>query len=137
MRPVFVYTPDRVRAHVFLCMLAYYLHWNLRQRLAPLLFEDDDRPAARAARSSPVEPARVSDAATQKAHSRRTPDGFPVHSLPTLLDDLATLTLNEVTLPGSPNAAFPLVARPTPLQQRAFELLDFQPDNFVASNLAG
>ena len=137
VRPVFVYTPDRVRAHVFLCMLAYYLHWNLRQRLAPLLFEDDDRPAARAARSSPVEPARVSDAATQKAHSRRTPDGFPVHSLPTLLDDLATLTLNEVTLPGSPNAAFPLVARPTPLQQRAFELLDFQPDNFVASNLAG
>lgn len=137
VRPVFVHTPDHVHAHVFLCMLAYYLQWNLRQRLAPLLFEDDDRPAARAARSSPVESARVSEAATNKANSRKTPDGFPVHSLPTLLDDLATLTLNEVTLPGSPDSAFPLVARPTPIQQRAFELLDIQPHNFVASRLAG
>ena len=137
VRPVFVYTPAHVRAHVFLCMLAYYLQWNLRQRLAPLLHEDDDRAAARAARSSPVQPARVSESAARKAKSRRTHDGFPLHSLPTLLADLATLTLNEVTLPGSPNAVFPLAARPTPLQQRAFQLLDIQPDNFVASNLAG
>ena len=137
VRPVFVHTPDHVRAHVFLCMLAYYLQWNLRQRLAPLLFEDDDRSAARASRSSPVEPARVSESATNKASSRKTPDGLPVHGLSTLLADLATLTLNEVTLPGSPHSAFPLVARPTQLQQRAFELLDVQPHNFVASNLAG
>ena len=115
MRPFFVQTAPRVRAHAFLCMLAYYLRWNLRQRLAPLLFEDD-RPAARTARSSPVEPARVSDSASEKANSRRTPVGFPVHSLPTLLDDLATLTLNEATLPGSPNVAFPFAARPTPVQ---------------------
>ena len=135
VRPVFVYTPDHVRAHIFLCMLAYYVQWHMRQRLAPLLFEDDDRPAARAARNSPVEPARVSPRAKAKADSRRTPDGFPVHSFPTLLADLATLTLNEVTLPGSPDASFPMLARPTPLQQRAFNLLKVEPHKFVASNL--
>ena len=135
VRPVFVYTPDHVRAHVFLCMLAHYVQWHMRQRLAPLLFEDDDRPAARAARNSPVEPARVSPRAKAKADTRRTPDGFPVHSFPTLLADLATLTLNEVTLPGSPDASFPMLARPTPLQQRAFNLLDIEPHKFVASNL--
>ena len=137
VRPVFVRTSAHVRAHVFLCMLAYYLQWNLRRRLAPLLLEDDDRDAARAARSSPVQPARVSEAAARKANTRQTADGLPLHSFPTLLADLATLTLNEVTLPGSPDAGFPLVARPTPLQQRAFQLLDIQPDNFVASTLAG
>ena len=102
VRPVFVYTPDHVRAHVFLCMLAHYVQWHMRQRLAPLLFEDDDRPAARAARNSPVEPATVSPRAKAKADTRRTPDGYPVHSFRTLLDDLATLTLNEVTLPEVP-----------------------------------
>ena len=137
VRPVFVYTSDHVRAHVFLCMLAYYLQWNLRQRFAPLLYEDEHGATARATRSSPVEPARVSEAATKKANARTTPDGLPLHSLPTLLDDLATLTLNEVTLPGSPNAVFPLVAQPTPLQQRAFQLLNVQPERLVASNLAG
>ncbi len=135
VRPVFVYTPDHVRAHVFLCMLAYYVQWHMRRRLAPLLFEDDDRPAARAARNSPVEPARISQRA--KADTRRTPDGFPVHSFRTLLDHLATLTLNEVTLPASPDAAFPMLARPTPLQQKAFNLLDIDPHKFVASNLTG
>ena len=135
VRPVFVYTPDHVRAHVFLCMLAYYVQWHMRRRLAPLLFEDDDRPAARAARNSPVEPARISQRA--KADTRRTPDGFPVHSFRTLLDHLATLTLNEVTLPACPDAAFPMLARPTPLQQKAFNLLDIDPHKFVASNLTG
>ena len=137
VRPVFVYTPDHVRAHVFLCMLAYYVQWHMRRRLAPLLFEDDDRPAARAARNSPVEPARISQRAKAKADTRRTPDGFPVHSFRTLLDHLATLTLNEVTLPASPDAAFPMLARPTPLQQKAFNLLDIDPHKFVASNLTG
>ena len=137
VRPVFVYTPDHVRAHVFLCMLAYYVQWHMRRRLAPLLFEDDDRPAARAARNSPVEPARISQRAKAKADTRRTPDGFPVHSFRTLLDHLATLTLNEVTLPACPDAAFPMLARPTPLQQKAFNLLDTDPHKFVASNLTG
>ena len=63
------------------------------------------------------------------------PNGYPVHSFRTLLNDLATLTLNEVTLPGRPEASFPMLARPTPLQQRAFSLLDIEPHKSVASNL--
>ena len=126
-----------VRAHVFLCMLAYYVQWHMRRRLAPLLFQDDDPEAARAATNSPVEPARVSPSAKAKADSRLTPDGLPVHAFRTLLGDLATLTLNEVSLPQNPDATFPLLARPTPLQQRAFQLLDIHPQHFVASTLTG
>ena len=137
VRPVFVYRPDHVRAHVFLCMLAYYLQWHLRRRLAPLLFEDDDRPAARAMRQSPVEKAAVSSSAKAKSSTRKTPEGLPVHSFQTLLDDLATLTLNEVTLPGNPDDAFPMVSQPTPLQAKAFELLEIDPSKFVASTRAG
>ena len=137
VRPVFVYRPDHVRAHVFLCMLAYYLQWHLRRRLAPLLFEDDDRPAARAMRQSPVEKAAVSGSAKAKSSTRKTPEGLPVHSFQTLLDDLATLTLNEVTLPGNPDDAFPMVSQPTPLQAKAFELLEIDPGKFVASTRTG
>ena len=133
VRPVFVYTPEHVRAHVFLCMLAYYVQWHMRRRLAPLLFQDDDPEAARVARNSPVEPARVSPSAKAKADSRRTPDGLPVHAFRSLLGDLATLTLNEVSLPQNPDASFTLLARPTPLQQRAFQLLHIDPRHFVAS----
>ena len=127
IRSVHVYSEDHVRAHVFLCMLAYHVEWHMRRRLAPLLFEDDDREGARARRSSPVEKAEVSESAKAKADTKRTPDGLPVHSMTTLLADLATLTLNEVTLPGSPDHAFPLMAKPTELQCRAFELLDIDP----------
>ena len=124
IRPVHVYSEDHVRAHVFLCMLAYHVEWHMRRRLAPILFEDDDREGARAQRSSPVEPAEVSDGAKARADTKRTPDGLPVLGFTTLLADLATLTLNEVTLPGSPDHAFPLLAKPTELQARAFELLE-------------
>ena len=106
-------------------MFAYYLQWHMRRRLAPLLFEDDDRLAARAQRNSPVEPVPISPSA--KADTRRTPDGDPVHAFRSLLSDLATLTLNGVTLPGQPAAAFPLLAQPTPLQQTAFNLLNVDP----------
>ncbi len=124
IRPVHVCTEDRVRAHVFLCMLALHVEWHMRRRLAPMLFEDDDREGARARRNSPVEPAGVSDSAKAKAGTKRTPDGLPVHSFRTLLADLGTLTLNEVTLPGNPDHALPLLAKPTELQGRAFELLE-------------
>ncbi len=124
IRPVHVYSADRVRAHVFLCMLALHVEWHMRRRLAPMLFEDDDREGARARRNSPVGPAGVSDSAKAKAGTKRTPDGLPVHSFRTLLADLGTLTLNEVTLPGSPDHALPLLAKPTELQGRAFELLE-------------
>ena len=132
IRPVHVWSEDHVRAHVFLCMLAYHVEWHMRRDLAPILFEDDDREGARAQRSSPVEPARVSESARAKAADKRTPDGLPVHSLTTLLADLATLTLNEVTLQGSPDHAFPLLATPTELQRRAFGLLEIDPARDVA-----
>ena len=91
---------DRVRA-VFLCLLAYYVEWHMRQRLAPLLFDDQDPNGA--PRPSVVAPAKVSQAAQKKAQSKRTPDGLPVHSFRTLLEDLATIVRNQVVpkLPGA------------------------------------
>ena len=137
LRPVFVYSEDHVRGHVFLCLLAYYLEWHLRRRLAPLLFEEEDRSGARALRTSPVQKAQVSERTKTKAGRKRTADGLPVHSLRTLLADLGTLTLNQVTLPDAPEHPFPMFAKPTPLQAKVFELLDVNPTRFVASNWAG
>jgi hypothetical protein len=110
IRPIHHRLDDRVRAHVFLCMLAYYLIWHLRRAWAELLFDDDDRPAAAAARPSPVAAAKVSPAAQHKAARKRTADGLPMHSLRSLLQDLATLTRNRVRFGDAP----PLVvlARP-------------------------
>ncbi len=126
VRPIFVYSEDHVRAHVFLCMLAYYIEWHMRRRLAPLLFEDDDRLAAHAERTTPVEPARVSHAAREKARTKRTPDGFSVHSFRTLIDDLSGVVLNHVRLPGKDTAELAVVTKPSRLQARAFELLDIK-----------
>ncbi len=92
---------------------------------------------ARAQRQSPVEPAQVSPGAKAKADTKQTPDGFPVHSLRTLLDDLATLSLNQVTLPNDEQHEFPLLAQPTPLQQKAFDLLEIDPGKAVSSKIAG
>ena len=137
IRPIHVYTADHVRAHVFLCMLALYVEWHMRRRLAPLLFQDDDREGARSARASPVAPARVSASARDKAGAKTTPDGLPVHSFRTLLEDLATLTLNEVSLPGNPELALPLLATPTQLQAKALELLGLKPEKIVPSVKTG
>jgi hypothetical protein len=123
IRPVFHWTAPRVRAHVLLCMLAYYVEFHLRSRLAPLLFDDHDRTAAAAERKSIVAPAQRSPAAKRKATSRRTDDGLPVHSFRSLLNDLATVCLNKVSLPSNPKYRFDLPTKPTPLQARAFELL--------------
>ena len=127
IRPIHVHAADHVRGHVFPCMPALHARWQMRRALAPLLFEDDDRESARAARASPVAKAGVSESAKSGAGSKTTADGHPVHGFRTLLDDLATLTLNEVSLTGSPDHAFPLLARSTALQGRAFELLDIDP----------
>jgi len=123
IRPIFHWTAPRVRAHVFLCMLAYYVEFHMRHRLAPILFDDHDRPAAEAARLSPVAKAKVSPAAKRKAATRRTDDGLPVHSFRSLLDDLATLCLNKVSLPSNQKYHFDLPTQPTPVQARAFQLL--------------
>jgi hypothetical protein len=121
IRPVHHRLAGRVRAHVFLCMLADYVAWHMRRKLTPLLFEDHDREAAAAARTSPVAAAEVSPAARAKARARKTEDGQPVHSFRTLLADLATLTRNTVRF----GDALPMtvLSRPTPIQQRAFDLL--------------
>ena len=123
VRPIFHHAANRVRAHVFLCMLAYYVEWHMRQRLKPLLFDDDDAAAAEAARPSIVAPAAVSESAREKARSKRTADGLPVHSFRTLLGDLATVAKNRVVpnIPGS--EPFYTITRPTKLQRRALALL--------------
>ena len=137
VRPFHDYNERRVRAHVFLCMLACYVERHMREKLAPVLFGDCDREAARAMRSAPVEKAEVSDGAKAKAASKMTPDGLPVHSFATLMADLGTLTLNDVSLPGRPTSAFRMAARPTALQKRAFELLEIKPPGNVVSSMTG
>ncbi len=134
VRPIHVYAENRVRAHVFLCMLAWYLEWHMRRALAPLLFEDDDPEGARAKRCTPVEKARPSDSARRKAASKATPEGLPVQAMADLLNHLGSLTLNEVTLPGQPDSRFMVTAEPTRLQAKAFELLALPPETRVYSN---
>jgi hypothetical protein len=125
LRPVFHWAAPRVRAHVLLCMLAYYLEWHMRQTLAPMLFDDHDRPAGEALRASPVAKAQPSPAAKRKAKTKQTDDGLPVHSFRSLLADLATLTRNTVRFGRA--ATFPVLATPTEIQRRALDLLGLQP----------
>jgi Transposase DDE domain len=123
VRPVYHWLEGRVRAHVFLCMLAYYLEWHMRQRLAPMLFDDTDPDAAETQRRSVVAQAQPSRAATRKQATGLTPDGLPVHSLRTLLADLATLARNTIITAITPLHPLVVVTRPTPIQQKAFDLL--------------
>jgi hypothetical protein len=128
LRPVFHWTAPRVRAHVLLCMLAYYLEWHMRQTLAPMLFDDHDRAAAEAGRTSPVAKAKVSNAAYRKASTQRVDvgdnEGHPVHSFRTLLVDLATLTRNTVCFGGQKTLS--VLSTATPTQCRALSLLGVQ-----------
>lgn len=137
IRPLYVYSENHVRGHVLLCMLAYYVEWHLRRLLAPLLFEDDDWEGAEAKRATAVHEAVVSDRAREKSDTKKTPEGLCVHSFTTLMDDLATLSLNEVTLPGNPDHRFSVMTEPTVLQQRAFELLGVDPGKLVSSKMTG
>lgn len=123
IRPIFHHKSERVRAHVFLCMLAYYVEWHMRQALAPLLFDEEDKQAAENARASVVAPAQHSARTAAKVASKRNEQGLPVHSFRTLLQDLATLTRNHIVPRSSAAQPFDMLASPTPLQQRAFELL--------------
>ena len=124
IRPIRHRTEDRVRAHVFLRMLSYYLTWHMQARLAPLLFTDDDKPAAQAARPSPVTPAIRSGRARTKAATKHTPDALTVHSFATLLADLGTICLNTIA-PADPTLPrFRLVTTPTASQREALALLD-------------
>ena len=124
VRPVHHWLADRVRAHVFLCMLAYYLEWHMRRALAPLLFDATDREAAEAARASVVAKAQRSPAAIRKQTTGITPDGPPVHSFRTLLADLATLACSTIVVAITPRHPLTVFTRPTPIQRKAFELLE-------------
>jgi transposase len=123
VRPVHHRLADRVRAHVFLCMLAYYVEWHMRRKLAPLLFEDHEKQAAEQRRTSIVKPARRSESADRKARTKQNANGLAVHSFRTILSDLATLTLNRIQ-PGDPALpTFDKLSNPTPIQTQVFSLL--------------
>jgi hypothetical protein len=126
LRPVFHWTAPRVRAHVLLCMLAYYLEWHMRQALAPMLFDDHDRPAGEALRPSPVAKAQPSPAARRKAKTKRTDQGLPIHSFRSLLCDLATLTRNTVRFGRA--KTFAVLATPTEIQRQALNHLGLEPN---------
>ena len=124
VRPIYHHQAERVKAHVMLCMLAYYVEWHMRQALAPLLFDDEDHQAAQAQRTSVVAPAQRSASAREKAASKQNADGMPVHSFRSLLADLATLTRNRVRMGDQ---VFDMLATPTAVQERSFELLQIRP----------
>lgn len=123
VRPIYHWLDERIRAHVFLCMLAYYVEWHVRQRLMPILFDDHEREAAEQERPSIVAPAPRSAAAVEKDFSKHTATGEPVHSFRTLLADLATLCKNRVQVVGTDSPPFYVLTQPTPLQQQVLELL--------------
>ncbi len=127
VRPIHHRTEDHVRAHLFLCLLTYYVEWHLREAWAPLLFQDEALPQDRATRD-PVAPATPSATAWAKKQRRTTDDGLPLHSLGTLLADLGTRC--RITCrtqgPGEPGR-FTRITEPTPLQRRALELLGLTP----------
>jgi transposase len=123
VRPIHHRLEHRVRAHVFLCMLAYYVEWHMRQKLAPLLFEDHDKEAANLRRTSVVKPAQRSVAAERKAATKHNDDALPVHSFRSLLSDLATLTINQIQPGNASLPTFNKLTNPTPLQKKAFSLL--------------
>src|SRR5205823_5768576 len=136
LRPVFHWTAPRVRAHILLCMLAYYLQWHMRQSLAPMLFDEPDPAARDAQRTSPAAKAEPSPAALRKAARKRTEpatpalakaggEPLPVHSFHTLLGDLATLTRNVVRL--GRDRLIAVLATPTRTQRHALDLLGVTP----------
>jgi hypothetical protein len=121
--PIHHRKPERVRAHIFLCMLAYYVEWHMREAWAPLMFADTDQ-AAKATRD-PVAPAKRSQAAQDKASNHTLDDGTPAHSFSTLLADLTGIVRNSCRAPNSAPEAptFQVVTTPSTAQQRAFDLL--------------
>jgi transposase len=127
IRPIRHWTAPRVRAHVFMCMLAYHVEWHLRQALAPLLFHDTGLEAARAERTSPVVKTEPSEAVKTKKATKRSADGQRVMSFADLIAHLGTLVRNIMRVPSRPKHRFTLYSRPTALQEAAFKLLDIEP----------
>ena len=129
VRPIRHRTEDRVPAHIFLCLLAYYVEWHMRQALAPILFEDEERDKDRK-RRDPILPAKPSESVKMKKRTHRSPDGLPVHDFKSLLAELATrgrvtykLRSKDIELRHNQ------VPELTPVQKRAHELLGLLPVN--------
>lgn len=124
IRPIHHRLESRVRAHIFLCMLSYYVEWHMLEAWRPLLFADEDQAAK--VKRDPVAPAKRSSAALEKIHTHITEEGAPAHSLRTLIAELATLVRNTCRTPGdlAHPATFDLLTTPTDLQRRAFGLID-------------
>ena len=124
VRPIYHWSEDRVRAHILLCMLAYYVRWHLERAWAPLLFRDEERPVL----ADPVAPAQRSAAALRKVSTQQLEDGTPVHSFHTLIASLTTIARNRVVPRGLPDsAAFEVETTPNPHQARALALLGLTP----------
>ena len=123
IRPIYHRTADRVKAHIFLCMLAYYVEWHMRELLAPLLFDDEDKDQARCLRKSVVAPAKRSPTAKLKEETKRTKEGLHVHSFQTLLTDLATIVRDVCRPKVSKAPLFTKVTLKSPIQKKAFQLL--------------
>ena len=127
IRPIHHRDEARVRAHIFLCLLAYYVEWHMRQALAPLLFDDETLPATRK-RRDPVAPAKPTASATKKKIDRETEDGLPIHSFTTLMAELGTQCRHRCRLKSDPESPpFFQHTQPTPLQTRALELIRLFP----------
>ena len=122
LRPIYHRNEDRIRSHVFICMLAYYVEWHMREKLRPVLFADDDQAAAAAGRKSIVAPAKRSESATRKDATQRTADDIPVQSFHDVLQDLGTLCRNRIRIPEF-DSEFEKLTLPTPYQQHVLDLL--------------
>jgi len=127
VRPIHHRLARRVRAHVLICMLAYYVEWHMRRALAPMLFEDHGKPTAGRLRRSVVAPAQRSPKALRKLRTKKTDDGSPVHSFHTLLEDLASVVKSYIKPKGLELDPFVKITSPTILQQKAFDLLGVSP----------
>lgn len=117
LRPVYHWTEKRVRAHVFICMLAAYLNWHPRKALAPLIFTDEEIPE----RTDPVAPAQRSEGAKAKDAAQKSPEGLDLHSYRTLLSHLGSLRRSRILFAGGHSTE--KLSLPTPVQRRAFELI--------------
>ena len=127
VRPIRHRTENRVPAHIFLCMLAYYIKWHMRRALASILFEDEDLPSNRKLRD-PVLPAKASEEAKAKRSTHRTEDGLEVHSFETLMAELASRGRSSYRIKSDPlGPSFKQISELTPIQARAFELLGLFP----------
>ena len=125
VQPIYLSLEEHVTAHIFICMLAYYVEWHLRQSLAPVLFADEELETARRTRD-PVKPAEASDSAKKKKITKQSQDGIPLHSLSTLLTDLGTLCSNKCRMDefAAADVIINRFTEATPFQERVFELLD-------------